>query len=539
MVESNKLLVSVVIPCLNRASFLVPTIESVLQQDYPHIECIVVDGGSTDGTLEILKSYGDKIKWVSEPDRGHADAINKGWKMSQGEVLAWLNADDVWIAPNAVREAVAYLQAHPEVDVAYGDCSSIDAEGNVVGMSHLHEWNLEYAVEYCDHCIPQPAAFIRRSILDKVGWLDTEFYQKKDHELWLRIGLVGKIQHFPIPVACARNIKGLSFEGKSAAAACIQLTRKFFSLPNIPRSLQVKKRRALSNSYVKGMYYAFVGGRHWGMIWSYAIRATMVDPFNIVRVFWHLINIQVQAVSFLMWAIQRLKFLWGTPQKLKMGLRLLEPVRLPNLAGDRAIEWSWVSAQMSLGPGEALDFGPGGSFLGLIATQRGFNVTAIDLEPVQWYYTHHRLRFIHGDILKLSLPTNHFDLVINCSTVEHVGLAGRYGVTENSPDGDLEAMACLMKLLKPSGVMLLVIPVGQDAVFPPLCRVYGAQRLPRLLEGYEVEKEVFWIKDSQNRWVLTGRETALNFKASAGSWNPLRNVYALGCFILRPSQQEK
>jgi 2-polyprenyl-3-methyl-5-hydroxy-6-metoxy-1,4-benzoquinol methylase len=204
-----------------------------------------------------------------------------------------------------------------------------------------------------------------------------------------------------------------------------------------------------------------------------------------------------------------------------------------NLLGDRDIEWSWIASQMPSGPGEALDFGPGSSHLGLIAAQRGFNVTAVDLEPVQWPYVHPQLRFVQGDILKLSLPKEHFDLVINCSTIEHVGLAGRYGVTEDRPDGDLEAMARLRELMKPGGVMLLTIPVGQDAVFAPLCRVYGAQRLPRLLEGYIVEKEVFWVKGSENRWTLCNKETALNFEASAGSWNALQNVYALGGFILR------
>ncbi|MFC1943188.1 class I SAM-dependent methyltransferase [Chloroflexota bacterium] len=205
---------------------------------------------------------------------------------------------------------------------------------------------------------------------------------------------------------------------------------------------------------------------------------------------------------------------------------------MPNLAGDRDIEWSWVSSQMPDGPGEALDFGPGTSFLGLIAAQRGFMVTAVDLEPVQWYYTHPGLQFVREDILKLPLPAKHFDLVINCSTVEHVGLADRYGTTENSLDGDIEAMVRLRELMKPGGIMLVTIPVGQDAVFPPLHRVYGADRLPRLLEGYKVEKEAFWVKDKRNRWILSERKTALDFKASAGSWNPLRNVYALGCFVL-------
>jgi len=208
---------------------------------------------------------------------------------------------------------------------------------------------------------------------------------------------------------------------------------------------------------------------------------------------------------------------------------------LMNLRGDRDIEWSWVASQMPSGPGEALDFGNGGSLLGLIAAQQGFNVTAIDSGSVQWPYVHPRLHFMHGDILKLPLPKEHFDLVINCSTVEHVGLVGRYGVTESRPNGDSEAMARLRELMKPDGVMVLTVPVGQDAIFAPITRIYGAQRLPRLLTGYDIEKEEYWVKDEQNRWILSNRETALSFQSFAGSWDALQNVYALGCFVLRRS----
>jgi SAM-dependent methyltransferase len=155
------------------------------------------------------------------------------------------------------------------------------------------------------------------------------------------------------------------------------------------------------------------------------------------------------------------------------------------------------------------------------------------LEPQTFPWLHPAVRSIQGDLLKLDLPTNHFDLIINCSTVEHVGLVGRYSVTENRPDGDLEAMALLRELMKPSAIMLLTVPVGQDAVFAPLCRVYGKERLPRLLSGFVLEREMFWVKDAENRWVQCDEETALSFEASAGSWDPLRNVYALGCFVLR------
>jgi SAM-dependent methyltransferase len=229
-----------------------------------------------------------------------------------------------------------------------------------------------------------------------------------------------------------------------------------------------------------------------------------------------------------------------TQLALKLSVWLPSPIvnrvvskSIPNLAGDRDIEWSWIASQMPDGPGEALDFGAGPSFLGLIAAQREFNVTALDLRPVQWNYNHPGLRFMQGDILKLTSPEKPFNLVINCSTVEHVGLEGRYGVTSTNPDGDLEAMSRLKELMAPGGVMLLTVPAGRDAVFAPLTRVYGEKRLPELVRGYKVEKEVYWIKDNKNRWIISAKDTALSFKASAGSWNPLKNIYALGCFVLR------
>ena len=106
MAEQSELaLLSVVVPCRNRANFLHETLESILRQDYPSIECIVVDGASTDSTVDILESYGGRIQWCSEPDSGPADAINKGWARAKGSVVAWLNADDLW-APGAAMAAM-------------------------------------------------------------------------------------------------------------------------------------------------------------------------------------------------------------------------------------------------------------------------------------------------------------------------------------------------------------------------------------------------------------------------------------------------
>jgi hypothetical protein len=208
--------------------------------------------------------------------------------------------------------------------------------------------------------------------------------------------------------------------------------------------------------------------------------------------------------------------------------------REPNLTGDRDVEWSWIAGHIPANSGEALDFGNGGSSLGLAAAQRGYKVTAVDLERVTWPYAHPRLRFIQGDIRALPFERAQFDLVLSCSTVEHVGLAGRYGVATENLNGDLEAMARLREIMKPGATMLMSIPVGQDAVFAPYCRVYGKRRLPTLLSGYAIEEEQYWVKDDQNKWMSAERRVALAFQADAGSWTPLRNVYALGLFVLRP-----
>jgi glycosyltransferase involved in cell wall biosynthesis len=276
-------LVSVVVPILNRARFLVPTLESILQQDYPRVECIVVDGGSTDGTVDILRRYGDRIRWISEPDHGHADAINKGWWMSSGEILAWLNADDVYVVPNAISQAVAFMEDHPQVDVVYGDIGRIDEVGNVLRarIAPRTVWDLRRAVLFCDHIIFQPASFIRRRVLEAVGWLDPAFHYGKDRELWLRLGLVARFEYVPVRFAYERATRGLSQDGEKMADACVRLMRKFFSLPNLPGSFRDTRfqRRALSSAYLRGALYCWSAGRYGSAI-GYVKMALKACPWN-------------------------------------------------------------------------------------------------------------------------------------------------------------------------------------------------------------------------------------------------------------------
>jgi len=206
-----------------------------------------------------------------------------------------------------------------------------------------------------------------------------------------------------------------------------------------------------------------------------------------------------------------------------------------NIDGERHVEWSFLSSVMPDGPGFAMDFGCENGYMTLLAAEKGFQVLAIDLEPQNFPFRHSNITFRLGDFLKLDLPPNHFDLVINCSSVEHVGVAGRYGIALQQDEGDLEALRKFETILKPGGLVIMTAPCGKDAVMAPWCRVYGPERLPRLLAPFIVEKERFWVKDDQNCWAEVDRQTALNFTPRHDPSNPHGCSYALGGFVLRKS----
>ena len=185
-------LVSIITPSYNQANFLEETIRSVLDQGYPNLEYIIVDGGSTDGSLEIIQKYTDRLAWwVSEPDQGQTDAINKGFSQAKGEILAWLNSDDTYL-PGAVAEAVGYLQAHPEIGTVYGDANLIDDEGNVIGRFPAKQTDNRRLMRGYVH-IPQQATFFRKELWRKVGPLDPTFFFAMDYDLWVRLS-----QHAPL-----------------------------------------------------------------------------------------------------------------------------------------------------------------------------------------------------------------------------------------------------------------------------------------------------------------------------------------------------
>jgi glycosyltransferase involved in cell wall biosynthesis len=195
MIEQQPL-VTIVTPSFNQAQYLEETINSVLGQNYPNIEYIIIDGGSADGSVEVIKKYADRLAyWISEPDKGQTEAINKGFAQANGQILAWLNSDDTY-HPEGVAKAVAFLAEHPEVGLVYGDTDFIDESGKVMGRFPARQTNHARIRRGYVH-IPQQAAFWRAELWEQVGPLDPSFYFAMDYDLWVRLSAISEIKYVP------------------------------------------------------------------------------------------------------------------------------------------------------------------------------------------------------------------------------------------------------------------------------------------------------------------------------------------------------
>lgn len=183
-------LVSIVTPSYNQGAFLEETIRSVIDQNYPNLEHWVIDGGSSDNSLNIIKDYQHHLTgWVSEKDSGQADAINKGFAKVNGEIVAWLNSDDIYY-PGAIRQAVQAFREHPEASFVYSDVESIDAEGKPFHLMHYGDWKLADLMAF--NIIGQPGVFMRREVLEQAGYLDLSYHFLLDVQLWLKMAVLAE-----------------------------------------------------------------------------------------------------------------------------------------------------------------------------------------------------------------------------------------------------------------------------------------------------------------------------------------------------------
>jgi glycosyltransferase involved in cell wall biosynthesis len=216
--------ITVVTPCLNASATLPATLESVRSQAYgAPVEHLVIDGGSTDGTLEILEGAQD-VRFISEPDRGLSDAVNKGIRLATGEVIGWLNADDVYL-PNALDRVGRAFSSNPDAIWATGRCIIIDAEGReirrlVTAYKDLFLRRYSYSLHLVQNFVSAPSTFVRRDAFERLGLFDERFKYSMDYDLWLRLGREGPPAYIDEPVAAFRMAEGsLSMTGFEAQFA--------------------------------------------------------------------------------------------------------------------------------------------------------------------------------------------------------------------------------------------------------------------------------------------------------------------------------
>jgi glycosyltransferase involved in cell wall biosynthesis len=290
-------LVTVVTPSYNQAQFLEATIRSVLLQGYTNLEYIVIDGGSSDSSRDIISRYADHLDfWVSENDRGQSHAINKGLARAKGSILGWLNSDDV-LLPGAISRVVAAFQEHPDADVVYGHLERIDAQGQRVGTPNLPKDRVVYdkTLALDESVVNQAGCFWRRSMMEKVGLLNEGLHYCMDYEYWTRILLVGgKFVRLNDTLAQFRLSSGSKTVGQTVKMAYegLQVIDGFFEKPDIAErfglsSSQLRKQANKGRSSVSlHAFYGCMKEKRWAEAARWFVCAHIYDPLAVFRRKW-------------------------------------------------------------------------------------------------------------------------------------------------------------------------------------------------------------------------------------------------------------
>ncbi len=266
-------LVSIVTPSYNQAAYLEQTILSVLEQDYPEIEYLVVDGGSTDGSIEIIKRYASRLTWwCSEKDSGQAEAINKGMKRARGEIVAWLNSDDFYL-PGAISAAVRAFSEQPQAVLVYGDMRAVDSESRTINLLRYRQMTL--ADLLCFEIIGQPAVFMRRAAFQSAGGLKPSLHFMLDHQLWIRIAQQGPIVHVDELWAAARYHAQAKNRAQATGFAreALEVLAWAGSEPELAAVFRPVQRRARAAAQRVNARYLLDDGQSWAALqaWSRAL----------------------------------------------------------------------------------------------------------------------------------------------------------------------------------------------------------------------------------------------------------------------------
>ena len=273
-------LVSIVIPVYNGAKYIKTAIDSILDQDYPNIELIVLDDGSEDNTLEIIKKYTNNFYWETHSNMGQANTLNKGWQISKGDILSYLSADD-FLIPNAVSTSIKYLQSNPNIVLTYCDFDLIDPQSKIIRRVNPPDFNYyDMAVKIV--CPPGPGVFFHRKAFEAAGPWNSDLKQMPDWDYWLRLGLVGNFLHISEPLAAFRvHNESLSFaKGDSSKSdEPVLIISDYFKKSDIPESIIIAKDEALSNAYLTSAQLHWRAGRFKVGV-TYIIKALSLFPRN-------------------------------------------------------------------------------------------------------------------------------------------------------------------------------------------------------------------------------------------------------------------
>lgn len=276
-------LVSIITPSYNKGPFIEETILSIKNQNYPNLEHIIIDGGSSDNSIEIIKKYHGtyNMKWVSEHDEGQSDAINKGWGMANGEILGYLNADDTYM-PWTIESAVKHLMENPNVCMVYGDCNIINEDNNILNHHQAREFNLKEIVMGIS--APTPTLIFHRELLNYVGLLEQNLCISWDCEFWLRVGLNFKVQRIPVVLTNFRFYPGTKCASESFKSypERLYILNKLFSYSTIPNEIEIVRGQAYSYAYFE-CGISFLKQCQIGQALKALLKSFMLDPRYVLK----------------------------------------------------------------------------------------------------------------------------------------------------------------------------------------------------------------------------------------------------------------